>query len=201
MAEAERWPSAAARRRLAVLTAVALAPVVPLFALTDAHLAGQPAALVVSTAAAALAVPVIAFQPLLAAGGRISWHRVTGSLALALVLVHVGALFIVSVEDTLFAMSPDGPTRGRMALLALIALLAVVALGATRRRLPISAASWRILHGFLAALVIALGLGHAVLTDGALDGPGTAALIAAGAVGLAGVAVAYAARTRRARRP
>jgi len=191
---------ATGRRRLAVLAAGGLAAVVPLLALTDAHLAGQPAALVVSTGAAALAVPVIAFQPLLAAGGRISWHRVTGSLALALVLLHVGALFLVGVDDTLFAMSPDGPTRARMALIATVALLAVVALGATRRRLPISAASWRILHAFLAVLVIGLGFGHAVLTDGALDGAGTVALLAFGAVGLAAVGAAHAARTRRARR-
>ena len=57
-------------------------------------------------------------------------------MALALVLIHVGALFVLAPDDALFAMSPDGPTRARMALLATIALVAVVLVGALRRRLP-----------------------------------------------------------------
>ena len=54
-----------------------------------------------------------------------------------------------------------------MALLATIALIAVVLLGVLRERLPMSGTTWRILHAFLATLVIALGFGHAILTDGA----------------------------------
>jgi hypothetical protein len=46
-------------------------------------------------------------------------------------------------------------------------------------------------------LVIGLGFGHAILTDGALDGFGTAVLLAFATVALLGVAAAYAARTRR----
>ena len=48
--------------------------------------------------------------------------------------------------------------------------------------------------------MIALGVGHAVLTDGALDRAGTTALVILGAIGLLGVPVAHVARTRRARR-
>ena len=114
-------------------------------------------------------------------------------------LLHLGGLYIESPEDTLFALSLDGPTRGRMAALATAALIAVVGLGLLRARLPMAGATWRILHGFLAALVIFLGFGHAVLTDGALDGFGTSVLLAFGAVALAGVGGAYAARRRRAR--
>ncbi len=168
-------------------------------ALTDAHLAGQPAALVISTAAAALAVSALALQPLLAGTGKLRWHRVLGGVALGLVLVHLGGLFIVGAEDTLFALSLDGPTRGRMATLATAALIAVVALGVLRRKLPLDGATWRILHGFLAGMVILLGFGHAVLTDGALDGLGTVLLLSFGAVALLGVGSAYAARRRRAR--
>ena len=46
---------------------------------------------------------------------------------------------------------------------------------------------------------IALGVGHAVLTDGALDGPGTALLLALGPAALFGIPAAHLARTRRAR--
>ena len=178
----------------AVLLALPLA-----VALTDGHLAGQSAALVISTAAAALAVSALALQPLLAGTGRLRWHRMLGAVALGLVLLHLGGLYIESPEDTLFALSLDGPTRGRMAALATAALIAVVALGVLRARLPMAGATWRALHGFLAALVIFLGFGHAVLTDGALDGFGTPLLLAFATVALVGVGGAYAARRRRAR--
>ena len=118
---------------------------------------------------------------------------------LSLVLVHVGALFVESSEDAWFALSPDGPTRARMALIATLALIATVALGALRTRLPLGPATWRVLHAYLAVVVIALGIGHAVLTDGALDGAGTTVLVLLGAVGLLGVLAAYLTRTRRAR--
>ena len=186
--------------RQALLAAAALLLALPLvLALTDAHLSGQPAALVISTAAAALAVSALVLQPLLAGAGRLRWHRVLGAVALGLVLVHLGGLFVVGAEDTLFALSLDGPTRGRMATLATAALIAVVALGVLRSRLPMAGATWRILHGFLAALVIGLGFGHAVLTDGALDGVGTPLLLAFATVALLGVLSAFAARRRRAR--
>ncbi len=185
----------------ALLAAAAALLALPLvIALTDGHLSGQPTALVISTAAAALAVSALVLQPLLAGGGRLRWHRVLGAVALGLVLVHLGGLFVVGAEDTLFALSLDGPTRGRMATLATIALIAVVTLGVLRARLPMAGVTWRILHAFLAVLVILLGFGHALLTDGALDGFGTVVLGSFAAVALLGVGGAFAARQRRASR-
>ncbi len=194
----------AERRGGARLVAAALVSVLvalPLvLALTDFHLEAAPVALILSTAAGALAVSALVLQPLLAGRGRIAVHQVLGAVALALVLVHVGALFVLAPDDALFAMSPDGPTRARMALLATIALVAVVLLGVLRPRLPLDGATWRILHGFLAGLVILLGFGHALLTDGALDGAGTVVLAGLGALALAAIAFAYVARARRAAR-
>ena len=184
-------------RRAPAAAAIALVAVPVVLALTDRHLSGASVALVVSTATAALAVSVLALQPLLAGTGRLTRHRLLGATALALVLVHVGALFVESPSDALFAMSPDGPTRARMALFATIALLAVVALGALKPRLPLATSTWRILHAYLAVVVIALGMGHALLTDGALDGAGTPVLLALAAIGLLGVPAAHLARTRR----
>ncbi len=194
---AETGPAA----RIAAGGAVAAVVGVPLLlALTDFHLEAAPAALLVSTVAGALAVSALVLQPLLAGRGRLAVHQVLGVVALALVLAHVGALMILAPDDALFAMSPDGPTRARMALIATIALVAVVLLGLLRRRLPLRGATWRILHAFLATLVIVLGFGHAILTDGALDGAGTAVLLGLGALALGAVAAAYVARTRRAAR-
>lgn len=188
-------------RALAVgAAAVAVAAVPVALALTDAHLADASTALAVSTGAGALAVSGLVFQPLLARGHRIARHQGLGAVVFALVVVHVGALFAESPSDAWFALSPDGPTRARMALIATIALFGVVALGVLRSTLPLGADTWRVLHAYLAAVVIALGIGHAVLTDGALDGIGTAVLVALGALGLIAVPAAHVARTRRARR-
>ena len=188
-------------RTLALGAAAAVVVAVPLaLALTDRHLAGASPALVLATATGTLAASGLAIQPLLARRRRISRHQILGAILLGLVLVHVGALFVESPEDAWFALSPDGPTRARMALFATIALVGVVALGALRTRLPIGAATWRLLHAYLAVVVIALGIGHAVLTDGALDDAGTTVLLLLGAVGLLGVPAAHATRSRRARR-
>jgi predicted ferric reductase len=187
------------RRTLALGAAAAVVIAVPLtLALTDRHLADASAALVLATATGTLAASALAIQPLLARRQRITRHQLLGSVVLALVLVHVGALFVESPEDAWFALSPDGPTRARMALLATIALFGVVALGALRTWLPISAATWRLLHAYLAVVVIALGIGHAVLTDGALDDAGTTVLLVLGAIGLLGIPAAHVVRARRA---
>ncbi len=182
---------------------LAAGPVV--LALTDPYMEVQPTALVVSTAAGALAVAALALQPLLAAWAaerrRLRAHQTLGAVTLGLVLVHVSALFAVEVDHTLFSMSPDGPTRARMALIALLALLGVVALGVLRTRLPMARATWRILHAYLATLALGLGIGHAVLTDGALDGAGTPLLVGYGALGLAGVGLARAQRRKRTAHP
>jgi len=188
------------RRAPALGVAAGAAVGVPLFlALTDRHLAGASAALVLSTTAGTLAASALAMQPLLARRRRIAGHQILGAAVLCLVLVHVAALFVESPEDAWFALSPDGPTRARMALIATIALVCVVALGALRTRLPISPATWRLLHAYLAVVVIVLGIGHAVLTDGALDDAGTKVLLVLGAIGLLGVPAAHVVRARRAR--
>ena len=189
------------RRALALGATTAVVIAVPLtLALTDRHLAGASAALVIATATGTLAASGLAIQPLLARRRRIGRHQLLGAILLGLVLVHVAALFVESPEDTWFALSPDGPTRARMALFATVALFGVVTLGALRTRLPIAAATWRLLHAYLAVVVIALGIGHAVLTDGALDDAGTPVLLLLGAVGLLAGPAAHVARSRRARR-
>lgn len=187
-------------RALALAAGAGAAVALPLsLALTDRHLSAASTALVLSTTAGTLAASALAIQPLLARRRRIARHRVLGSVVLCLVLLHVGALFVESPGDAWFALSPDGPTRARMALIATVALFATVTLGALRDRLPVAAGTWRLLHAYLAVVVITLGIGHAVLTDGALDDAGTTVLLALGATGLFGVPAAHVARTRRGR--
>ena len=186
--------------RPAALLAAAVVVAAPLLlAATDSHLVAAPTALVASTVTGALAVSALTLQPVLAAR-RLHWHQAVGLVALVLVLAHLGALFIYSPGDAWFAMSPDGPTRARMALISLIALLVVATLGLGRDRLPLARTSWRILHAYFATVAIVLGFGHAILTDGALDGIGTPLMLCLGALALGGVGLAYLARARRAER-
>ena len=87
----------------------------------------------------------------------------------------------------------------RHRLLGTVALILAALLGGLRGRLPLSPMTWRVLHAYLAVVVIVLGFGHALATDGALDGIGTAVLLSFGALGLLGVPAAHLARTRRRR--
>ena len=177
-----------ARRRLLVAAAVVLVPLPAIVALTDPHLDAAPVALVSRPRprrSRSPPSPCSRCWPAAAACAGTGSSAPSRSRSCSL---HLGGLFVVGAEDTLFALSLDGPTRGRMATLATVALIAVVALGVARARLPMSGPTWRILHGFLAVLVIGLGFGHAILTDGALDGFGTAVLLAFATVALLGVA-------------
>ena len=181
--------------RAAALVAVAALPPAVLGLASD-HFQGD-VLLAASTTCAALAVGALAVQPLLAARHGVRAHRATGAVIVALVLAHVALLFVLSPDDALFAMSPDGPTRARMALIATVALLAAAVLGALGPSLPLSRATWRILHAYLGVLVLVLGVGHAVLTDGALDEAGTPLLIGLGALGLVGIGAALVLDARR----
>lgn len=171
-------------RGAAAAVAIVLVVLPAALALGSDHLAGAPLLLVGSTTAAALAVGALAVQPWLAARRRA--HVLVGGAVLGLVVLHVVGLFLLSPDDALFAMSPDGPTRARMALMSLVLLVVVVVLGALRRRLGWNRPTWRLLHGGLAALAVVLGVGHAVLTDGALEGVGTVVLLGLGVLALLG---------------
>jgi hypothetical protein len=186
-------------RAAAAVVAIAALPPAAL-ALASDHFAGEPL-LLASTTCAALAVGALAVQPLFAVAGPRGRpaHRATGTLIVALVLLHVAFLYVLAPDDALFAMSPDGPTRARMALIATIALLVAAVLGAVGPSSRISRTTWRVLHAYLALLVIVLGVGHAVLTDGALDGIGTPLLLGLGALGVTGIGAAIVTDARRRR--
>jgi DMSO/TMAO reductase YedYZ heme-binding membrane subunit len=181
------------RRRYVVACGLAVGAVPLVLAATDEHLRDTSPWLVTATFAGALLVAALAVQPLLLAlrprAARLRDHRVLGVLAVSLVLLHVSALIIAEPEDALFAMSWDGPTRARMALLAMVLLLLTALLGIARRRLRWDSITWRVLHASLAALGVTLGVGHAVVTEGALDEEGTVVLVALGTLGVTTILV------------
>ena len=192
----------AARRGAALLAAVATA-VLLVLAAAGRRVDEGAVLLSVSTVGGVLAVGALGVQPWLATRRRARAHTALGVAVLVLVAAHVLALLVLSPDDARYAMSPDGPTRARMAVLSLVLLALVGLLGGLRRRLGWSSPTWRLLHGGFAALAGVLGVGHAVLTDGALDAVaapvGTVALVLLGGLGLVGAGVA---RSRpRARTP
>ena len=161
--------------RVAVVSLCAALAVMLWLTLSSSHLSAGPGSLVVSAVTAVVATVLIAFQPvlaLLARSRRGAWrgHGVVGLAALVLALGHIAALWVLSPQDVTFAVSPDGPTRARMAVLATLALVVVVILGAVRRFSSVAPHAVRILHAFFAALALLLGVGHAVLTDGPWTG-------------------------------
>lgn len=173
------------RRDAALAAGLAVLAAVPVtLALHDTHLAGAPVLLVASTLTAAAAVAGLAAQPWLARHPRL--HAAVGAAVLLLVAVHVVALVVIEPDDALYAMSPQGPTRARAALLGTLALVAVAVLGALRRWVRWRRATFRLLHAGLGVLAVGLGVAHATLTSGALDGIGTVVLLTLGAVGLLG---------------
>ncbi|GAA4803705.1 hypothetical protein GCM10023200_46200 [Actinomycetospora chlora] len=174
--------------RAAVAVGVVGAALLVTVALTGPHLRGAPVLLVVSTLAACLAVGALAVQPWLTRR-RVPAHVRVGGVVAALVGVHLVALLVEDPDDALYSMSPDGPTRARMALIATVLLVVVTLLGVLRRRLRWSPATWRFVHGSLAVLVVVLGVGHALLIEGALEGWGTVVLVALGVVGAVGALV------------
>jgi len=174
--------------RVVGVVAVLGAAVLVGLALAGRHLAGAPTLVVVSTVAACLAVAALAVQPWLTRR-RVGVHVRVGGIVAVLVALHVVALLVEDPDDALYSMSPDGPTRARMALIATLLLAVVTALGLLRRRLRWSPATWRFVHGSLAALVVVLGVGHALLIQGALDGWGTPVLVALGGLGAVGAVV------------
>lgn len=192
-------------RGVALVLCAAVAAMVWL-TVSSAHLQAGPASLVVSAVTAAVATVLIAFQPVLALLARtrpvvFRGHWMLGLLALGLVLAHIAALWVLSPDDVLFAISLDGPTRARMAVLATLSLVIVVVLGAVRRWSRVAPQGVQILHSFFAALTLLLGVGHAVLTDGALDGPGTVVLLLLGALGVAGITAARIGHLQSVRKP
>ncbi|MDF2979453.1 MAG: Ferric reductase like transrane component [Actinomycetospora sp.] len=185
--------------RVVGAVAVLGAAVLVVLALAGPHLAGAPVLLVVSTVAACLAVAALAVQPWLTRrpqrepdhhrARKVGVHVRVGGIVTVLVVLHVVALLVEDPDDALYSMSPDGPTRARMALIATLLLGVVTLLGVLRRRLRWSPATWRFVHGSLAALVVVLGVGHAVVIQGALDGWGTPVLLVLGGLGAVGAVV------------
>ncbi len=124
-----------------------------------------------------LALGVLAMQSVIS--GRQRWfargagmdnilqfHRQVGIFALLLVLIHPAAMFIAN-PDYLFIYIDPRVNFLRTAVLGFIvaATLFLVTSSLWRPSFRLSYEQWRLLHGILFILIIAGGLGHAVLVN------------------------------------
>ena len=132
-----------------------------------------------------IALGLVLVQPLLIGGylpglsayrGRRAHHWIGGALVVALV-VHVAGLWITSPPDMIDALLFASPTPfSPFGVLAMWAIFAVALLAALRRRLGLRPRTWRIIHMPLAVVIVAGGVVHGMLVEGAMETVSKAAL-------------------------
>lgn len=155
---------------LGVAVPVAIAVVSPLHAY-------RPPSYIAASLAGVAALGVLLLQPLLSApwlpGVALvrlrRWHRYTGVLLVALVIVHVGGLLIASPPDAIDALLLRSPTPFSVwGVTAMWAVAATAVLVALRGKLRLRPATWAALHNGLALVVVLGTVIHAVQIQGTM---------------------------------
>ncbi|MCR9238504.1 MAG: ferric reductase-like transmembrane domain-containing protein [Alphaproteobacteria bacterium] len=158
-----------------VLAAAVLGPIA--IAATSPVLVGRDAAYLVSGIAGVTALALLLLQPLLAAGylpglhvmQERRWHRWLGSGIFIAVLLHVGGLFITSPPDTIDALLLVSPTLFSVyGVIGLWSLVLTVLLVAVRLRIGLRYGVWRIIHNYLAVVVVVSSIVHAWMIEGSM---------------------------------
>jgi DMSO/TMAO reductase YedYZ heme-binding membrane subunit len=108
---------------------------------------------------------------LLGPADALRWHRRVGIAIVAMVLLHVGALYAYSPDDVTDALLLVSPTPFSVyGVVGLVAVFITAALAAVRRRLGSGAVrAWRLFHSLLAVVIVGAGAVHAMLIEGAME--------------------------------
>lgn len=104
------------------------------------------------------------------------FHRQVSLVTFFLVLAHPLLLFIFAPETIRLLNLLEAPWRARAGVTAVLALVAIVGTSLWRKRLKIEYNRWRIWHGLLATLAVALAMVHVVLVGHYIDTPWKQAL-------------------------
>ena len=169
-----------------IWAALAVAICVPIAAAAASPLlAWRDPVYILAGFAGIIALGLTLVQPLLIAGylpglsayrGRRVHHWTGGALVVAVVL-HVAGLWITSPPDMIDALLFASPTPfSPFGVISMWAIFAVALLALIRRRLGLR--RWRIAHMSLAVVVVAGGVVHAMLVEGAMETISKAALCA-----------------------
>ena len=143
-------------RRILVWTALVIAVGVPIAAAAvSSLLAWRDPVYIAAGFAGVVAMALLLFQPLLAAGllpglsgprGRLV-HRWVGSALILAVLIHVGGLWVTSPPDVIDALLFASPTPfSAWGVIAMWAVFASALLAGLRRRLRLRPRRWRLAH-------------------------------------------------------
>ena len=165
--------------RIAAWVAIAVIAAVPVVAAALSPLqAGRELLWVTGGMAGVVALSLLFVQPLLTAAvpvllparEGIAWHRWGGIAILAMVGLHVGALYAYSPDDVTDVLLLVAPTPFSIyGVISLWCVVLTLLLAATRRRLRLAHRQWRILHSVLAVAIVSAGAVHAVLIEGAME--------------------------------
>jgi len=99
------------------------------------------------------------------------FHRQISLVALVLILAHPMLLFINSPETLELLNVFTAPWRARAGVTAVIALLIMIGVSLWRKNIKFEYTQWRIWHGILATLVVALAMIHVVLAGHYINTP------------------------------
>ncbi len=166
-------------RAVLIWATVILAVTVPVIAaLNSPFLAFRDAIYITAGLAGIVAFTLLLVQPLLAAGhlpgltgphGRRA-HRMIGPVILALIILHVFALWLTSPPDVIDALRFVSPTPfSAWGVIAMWAVFATALLATLRKRLRLSPRAWRRAHGVLALIIVAGTVAHALLIEGTME--------------------------------
>lgn len=164
-------------RSLLVWAVLALAICVPIAAAAASPLLAwrQPVYIIAGFAGIG-AMALLLLQPLLAAGllpgltlqRARRTHRWIGGALVALVVLHVGGLWITSPPDVVDALLFTSPTPfSAWGVIAMWALFGAAVLAGLRHRLR--PRLWRRVHTALALVIVAGSIVHALLIDGTME--------------------------------
>lgn len=175
-------------RPILIWAALAAAVAVPLTAAAMSPLlAWRQPAYIVAGLAGVIGLALLLVQPLAIGGylpgvsaqGSRRIHHGVGGLLVVAVVIHVGGLWITSAPDVIDALLFASPTPfSSYGVVAMGATFTTALLAALRRRLRLRPRTWRIGHSFLAVVIVAGTVVHAVLIEGTMETVSKVALCA-----------------------
>lgn len=171
-----------------IWAAVATAVAVPTIAAAlSPLLAWRDAIYIMACLAGVLGLALMMLQPLLIGGylpGLSPYqarrvHRWTGTLLIAAVVIHVAGLWITSPPDVIDALLFRSPTPfSAWGVIAMWAIFAVAIMVALRQWLSLRPRKWRVVHTFLAAVIVIGTAVHSILVEGTMETVSKVALCA-----------------------
>ena len=166
-------------RKVLIWGALMAAMLVPLLvSATSPLLAWRSAIYIAAGFAGVSAMALLLLQPILA-GGYLPdlslarsrrLHRWVGAGLVALVVIHVGALWITSPPDVVDALLFRSATPFSVwGVTAMWAIFAAAALATVRRRISIRPRTWRMGHTVLVSIAVIGSVVHAMLIEGTME--------------------------------